>query len=68
MPGEVFYGGAVADGIRHPYTRDMSLTLDLTTNPSRACWSMPRGFWTAACPAAKESAEIHKMVDISYGF
>lgn len=34
LPGEVFYGGAVTDGIRQPYTRDMTLTLDLTTNPS----------------------------------
>ena len=32
LPGEVFYGGAVTDGIHQPYTAQTELVLDLTTN------------------------------------
>ena len=32
LPGEVFYGGAVTDGIHQPYTEDSEQELDLTWN------------------------------------
>lgn len=32
LPGEVFYGGAVTDGIHQPYTEDSEKELDLTWN------------------------------------